>query len=305
MIKISVDQIIVDKYYEGVKDYIGKHLFIFNPEKDYFTCEKIEEIIKCKPDNFQKIIDEIDNFNLDLGAIKKAFVGCKGYYNGYKKFAKKDENQYRAYNLADALKINVCPYCNKNYTHTLIDEEGNQYVRPDFDHFLSQGKHPYFAMSFYNLIPSCQTCNRSLKHAKKFLLTTHLHPYKDDFHSIKRFSTTKLIMLCNSENDFDISFENKSANSQLTEKADNNIRDFALELQYSKHKDIVLELKEKHQLYNEISIQNILIDTKVFKDKDEEYIKALMLGTVIKDEDINKRPLNKLIKDISEQLDIR
>ena len=48
MIKIDIDETIVNNFYNGVKEYIGKHLFILNPEKDYFTDEKIEEIIKCK-----------------------------------------------------------------------------------------------------------------------------------------------------------------------------------------------------------------------------------------------------------------
>lgn len=315
MIKISIDESVVNKFYCSVKDYIGKHLFTLSPEKEYFTDKKIEEIIKCKPDSFQEIIDEINSKKLNLDIIQKAFKGTKstketkGFSFGYSVFSKKDRTQsqvyYRAYDLAKALNVNVCPYCNKNYTYTIVDEEGEQYTRPDFDHFLSQSKYPYFAMSFYNLIPSCITCNRILKHTKEFLLTTHIHPYKDNFHSIKKFSTTKPLILCNEEKEFDIDFKNKTSNADLIKKADGNIRDFALILQYSKHKDIVLELKEKYELYNDSSVNNILKDTRIFKHKGEEYIKALVLGSVIKNEDISKRPLSKLIKDISEQLELR
>jgi predicted secreted acid phosphatase len=54
MIKIDIDETIVNNFYNGVKEYIGKHLFTSNPEKDYFTDEKIEEIIKCKINDFKK-----------------------------------------------------------------------------------------------------------------------------------------------------------------------------------------------------------------------------------------------------------
>jgi hypothetical protein len=309
MIKIDIDETIVNNFYNGVKKYIGKHLFTSNPEKDYFTDKKIEEIIKCKIDDFQKIIDEINSLGLNQDLIKKAFVGDKSNYFGYKKFstkATKKENEqevYRAYNLSEALNIDVCPYCNKNYTYTIVNET-HQYARPDFDHFLAKEKYPYFAMSFYNLIPSCQICNRTLKHSKEFLLTTHLHPYKDDFNSIKKFTTTKPLLLCNNEKDFEIKFKDESKDKSLLEKANKNIEDFALVLQYCKHKDIVLELKDRYELYNDDSIKNILKDTKVFKDKGEEYIKSLVMCSSTKDKDINKRPLSKLIKDISEELDL-
>ncbi len=47
MIKIDIDETIINNFYNGVKEYIGKHLFVSNIEKDYFSDEKIEEIIKC------------------------------------------------------------------------------------------------------------------------------------------------------------------------------------------------------------------------------------------------------------------
>ena len=65
-----------------------------------------------------------------------------------------------------------------------------------------------------------------------------------------------------------------------------------------------MELKDRYELYNEDSIKNILKDTKVFKNKGEEYIKSLVMCSSTKDENINKRPLSKLIKDISEELNL-
>lgn len=302
MIKMLVDDLVVNEFFNGVKKYIGKHLFT-SAETSYFTDEKIEEIIKCKPENLQSLANEINAQSLNLDIINKAFIGDKSNPYGYKKFTTKAKIPYRAYRLADALKIDVCPYCNKNYTYTIMNKS-TQYTRPDFDHFLPKNKYPYFALSFYNLIPSCQICNRTLKHTKEFALSSHLHPYQDDFHSIKRFSTTKPLVLCDKEDDFEIIFKNKSSDKTLVKKADKNIEDLALELQYNRHKDIVLELKDRYDLYNDASIQILFKDTKIFNGKDEEYIKSLIMCSSTKDKDINKRPLSKLIKDISEELGI-
>ena len=108
--------------------------------------------------------------------------------------------------------------------------------------------------------------------------------------------------MCNQEDDFEITFKNKSLDTLQIDKADKNIKDLALELQYNRHKDIVLELKDRYDLYNDTSIQIMLKDTKIFKDKGEEYIKSLIMCSDTKDKNINKRPLSKLIKDISEEL---
>lgn len=302
MIKINVDDSVVDGFYDGVKDCIGKHLFSAK-ERSYFTDAKIEQVIKCKPKDFEALSIEIESELLDETIINSAFVGTEEYRCGYKKFTTKAKIQYRAYHLADALKIDVCPYCNKNYTYTIMNKS-TQYTRPDFDHFLPKNKYPYFALSFYNLIPSCQICNRTVKHTKEFTLGTHLHPYKDDFNSIKRFTTTKPLVLCTNESEFEIIFKNKTSNKALTDKADKVIEDLALGLQYNRHKDIVLELKDRYDLYNDTSIQLLLKDTDIFKEKGEEYIKSLVMCSDTKDESINKRPLSKLIKDISEELDL-
>jgi hypothetical protein len=252
---------------------------------------------------FFKKINKINSLGLNQEIIKKAFVGDENDKFGYKKFTTKAKTKYRAYNLSEALNIDVCPYCNKNYTYTIVNKT-HQFTRPDFDHFLAKEKYPYFAMSFYNLVPSCQVCNRTLKLRKEFFLTTHLHPYKDDFNSIKKFTTNKPLLLCNNEKDFEIEFKDESKDKLLLEKANKNIEDFALPLQYNKHKDIILELKNRYELYNDDSIKNILKDTEVFKKKGEEYIKSLVMCSSTKDKDINKRPLSKLIKDISEELDL-
>lgn len=55
------------------------------------------------------------------------------------------------------LNIRTCPYCNRQYTFT-IDNKHTK-TAPEYDHFYDKAHYPLLAVSFYNLIPSCHTCN--------------------------------------------------------------------------------------------------------------------------------------------------
>ncbi len=214
--------------------------------------------------------------------------------------------KYNAYTICQLLNINVCPYCNKNYTITVADEVNEIFTRPTLDHFLDKSTYPFFALSLYNLIPSCHICNSHIKKSKEFKFETHIHPYFDDFNKIKKFSIDKqLLALVNKEDEFSIIFENRDSITTNEEaKANNHIKDFALEALYNTHKDKVLELVDISRAYNEASFENLVNEfknsTKIFKNENE--VKRLMLCHHVEDENIDKRPLNKLVKDISQEL---
>ncbi|MGF6264384.1 hypothetical protein OKW49_005312 [Paraburkholderia youngii] len=94
----------------------------------------------------------------------------------YDLFSKKREDVWCAYKLCAKAVTLTCPYCNLAYGHTLIiDDEGK--VRPTLDHFFDKATYPLFAISLGNLIPSCSSCNSSLKGTKDFLINKHLHPF--------------------------------------------------------------------------------------------------------------------------------
>jgi len=88
---------------------------------------------------------------------------------------------------------------------------------------------------------------------------------------------------------FDIEF--KSSDEKSNEY-------FKLEKLYAQHKDIVLELLVKKTIYTKSYIQDLKRD---FKFKDDE-IYRFLLCNYKQDKDLHKRPLSKLIKNISEEL---
>lgn len=213
----------------------------------------------------------------------------------YEAFSRKSNNVYSAYDLAQKLDIPTCPYCNRIYTKTVI--KPSKITRPAFDHWYSKSDFPLLALSFYNLIPSCNICNSSVKGTDLFDLKTHFHPYstiqKDkkilDFrysYEHKDYSTFK----------FKIKYNNKFSKDS-TEA-------FKLKEIYETHEDEITDLRRLRDVYSdkylEMLKKNILKDTSI---SDEE-IYRLAFGTHIDETKFDRRPLSKMKKDILEELGI-
>ena len=300
MIKINLEneEEILKNHVEKVQQYINYEA-LQNREKSFIK-QNIEYILKAKPEEFEDVIFKIKQNNIDNNRLKKAFVGGKnnGGSIGYSKFSAKGTTTYNAYDLAQKLKVNVCSYCNRNYTFT-IRNKSSKSTRPDFDHFYDKGTHPILALSFYNLIPSCILCNSRLKSTAKFSINTHLHPYKDSFNDYAKFK----LKIINSMFFYDEkAFELKLVTTDI--KAEKIKEDFAWEVLYQEHKDIVLELIQKREIYPDSYIDDLFHQYEGTLFKNREDVLRHITGGYIEDKDINKRPLSKLIKDISEELDL-
>lgn len=57
----------------------------------------------------------------------------------------------------ERLSLRICPYCGRQFIYAV--EENGTTVKPQIDHFLPKRKYPFLALSFFNLIPVCNTCN--------------------------------------------------------------------------------------------------------------------------------------------------
>ena len=246
----------------------------------------LEEVITAKPEKLHEIAewgkDKVAEYEF---MIKK-----------YKNFTtKKDE--YDAYDLAKKLNINVCPYCNINSTYTVIKEDDKKITRPEFDHFYDKATHPILALSFYNLIPSCHTCNSTLKGSETFSMKSHLNPYSDSFDKVAKFQLKiESSTFYHSVDGFEVKLETED------KRAENNIKCFELDTLYENHKDIILELIQKEAIYNESYLDELLTQYEGTLFKNKEDLQRLISAGYISDDEIGKRPLSKLVKDISDEL---
>ena len=200
----------------------------------------------------------------------------------------RNRTTYGAYTFVQEIDLKTCPYCNRNYTFTVVNKNGK--MRPQIDHFYPKSKYPFLAMSFHNLIPSCPSCN----HAKKENFSDNL---------INPYDLTS--------NDFKFTYMPKSINFLAIKKEKYHFDDFEIKIDgnkeqimlfkldelYKQHKDIVLELLVKIIYYPNSYIEEL---ASFGFNKDEIY--RYLISNYSQKQDLHKRPLSKLIKDISTEL---
>lgn len=195
------------------------------------------------------------------------------------------------YTFALLSEVRVCPYCNRQFISPVLTKDGKS--RADIDHFLPKGIYPYFAMSLYNWIPSCKTCNSSLKLARKFDFID-LHPYRDNIGDYFYYSIK--IKGDNESGTF------VSADTIIEDEAcQHHLNIFKLRELAEFHSDLVQSLVQRRLCYSEQYIEDLVqSDINLYHTKDE--MKAGILGYVPNKKSINNTILGKMKYDIAVQL---
>ncbi|MFI3328113.1 MAG: hypothetical protein SNH79_03765 [Rikenellaceae bacterium] len=252
----------------------------------------LESIVLCEAKDMPRYEDMF--FNECSGKKLKELKGFKIFKNYMKKQYTAFINKH-GYWLAEELGVKVCPYCNRNYTSTIKKgARGQNSVRPQFDHFKAKSKYPFFALSFYNLIPSCPTCNH-IKGEKEI----EINPHEKGFADNCRFAIDKIdkCILNSDRKLWDIELQNQS-------NADKNVETFLLTELYNEHKDIAEEIVFKAQAYNEKYCEALSNNFKGLGLNDSD-IKRIIFGNYVDTKDYGKRPLSKLTADILHQVDVK
>ncbi|NBB79635.1 MAG: hypothetical protein GVY36_09350 [Verrucomicrobia bacterium] len=212
-----------------------------------------------------------------------------------------------AYEYTSTLGVRVCPYCNIDFTYTVYETENNDgpggshktpVCRPDIDHFQLKSKVGNLSLAQSNLIPACQRCNSRVKFRTEFNPTTHIHPFRDDFDSLKRFTVDLKDPDLNKKQSFRIGFTNQSASTsaQDIKRADKSIADLKLVARYQYHREEVVDLVKRARFYHKRKIRELedLAETA--------NLRRHLFSDAIPQ--INTVPLSKLKKDILELLGI-
>ncbi|MDU6483225.1 MAG: HNH endonuclease domain-containing protein [Paeniclostridium sordellii] len=187
------------------------------------------------------------------------------------------------YELINKIGINVCPYCNREFINNRINKTSAQ-----IDHFFPRSKYPIFAISLFNLVPSCYTCN----HIKRENIID-LSPYEKNLKSDTYYKFDYLIKgidYINNKDEIEVIIKEIKGTK-------NNNRVLKLNDAYIIHNDLVQEIIKKKIVYSDGKIDEILRDFKyLFNSKDE--IERILYGNYTKEEELSKRPLSKLNNDI-------
>jgi hypothetical protein len=213
----------------------------------------------------------------------------------YDWFTDKKNKHYDAYKLSDSLNRSTCTYCNRAYTSTVILKVNGQCItRPTLDHWYPKSEYPLLAVSFQNLIPSCFSCNSSVKGTVQLNLTDHIHPYVDitqneDFQFGYFYST--------SLNKYRIFVQNAPTKKS---KSRDTLKAMFVDEIYNVHHPELDELLSIKKNYSQSYIKKMhnLLDHKLTKEE----VYRLLFGVYYENKDFYKRPLGKFKFDILSQL---
>ena len=277
---------------------------ISDEAKEDFVKEILTRI-KCKQENKKSLDDlnkilgiefedlilaDCDTLEKLKGKIKISAEDIKYFKELYYNFR---ENEFAKTHIEN-LKVRVCPYCNRNYTIN-FEKNGKLEMTAEFDHFYPKDQYPYFAVCIYNLIPCCHTCNHRKSNSSKEIL----NPFKESFNDkVKVTFNPNSHEFYHDEDEIELEFISND------DKAKNHIDIFNLKELYENHKDLVVELIQKAYIYNDSHLDELLhkYEGKLFKNRED--LIRLIVGVDYMDENINKRPFNKLMKDIADDLDL-
>jgi len=306
----------LDKYKKTQKPIYKKYFTLLS-----YIDENLKEIIISKPILLEQFKEELTKKSEDFEFYKKSeekteeqkevLKDLNLIFNydtfsstGFTK-AKTKNNKGYFYSgnvLVNNLKVFICPYCNRNTIYMINNNENRT---SQIDHFYPKSIYPFFALSFYNLVPSCAICNKiKLDNDDK----EYINPYDDRFDMNKNMKFSLKVTkstFYHSVNGFNLDYKySKDISKNEKDRIEANLNDFELNELYQNHKDIVLELIQKNEIYNESYLDELMgyYEGTLFKNR-EDLLRLVTCGYV-SDEDINKRPLSKLIKDISNELDL-
>jgi hypothetical protein len=167
------------------------------------------------------------------------------------------------------------------------------------DHIIPKGKFPLFALSLYNFVPCCYSCNSKFKKTSTLFETAapnYLSPSSSAFAFDKQVHFTLLFQRGGwsdvlKEQDMALHLECLQ-NPDVYRKY---IRLFKLSQRYVAHKSEVVALIDKRRRYSDTRLQEIANIAGVPVDK----VKADIFGEELFSDDARWLPLTKLKRDIA------
>ena len=281
---------------------------------DYDNADPIKNLLILQPQEFQALIQKYQDHQrfglvtLDKDLVYRVQTGGKHSGHQYKKKFWElivDAMHYEKYvrlimvPLIEALGIRTCVYCNLQYALTINHSQGLY----ELDHRYPKSRYPYLCTSFYNLQPSCPTCNHSKKNKTAvFGLYTdnpaELHP----FHLL----TTPQLYLRKSRldvNNLNIRLiASNPKDPSLCTMAASHESDFHINSTYAVVKDVAEETiwrcKSYDDTYKELFVKNF---PELYS---KDALHRFVFGVYSDDSNVHQRPLTKLTRDIIKDMGV-
>ncbi|MDY0052578.1 MAG: hypothetical protein RBR65_08550 [Aliarcobacter sp.] len=330
MIKLNYNSFLTNKEFDFLKQYFDDLKTITKFEKPNENIEERFNRYKKNDISFKKVFKDFTLKDILFSDTKKIKIIIqsvesriqtltgnqkKEIYEKIKKlfnYSDKYQSKVLTHFFTDNFNFRTCFYCNKDFITNFKKEKNKLVSTFQLDHFYDKGTYPYLALSFYNLIPSCPTCNSSKVKGSKntFAHDSNVGTFKNetciapndgkfDFHQKVKF---KLLLddSCKnlhikSKDDIDITLK-----ENYSDMYDKYIEIFKLNERYKAHKDIVFDMIQKAELYPESRLKELENLTSI----PFQQIKKDIFNLIDENEDLSKQPFSKLIVDMSKELGI-
>lgn len=312
MVNLNLNDVAANNHFKAVKDHLQGRIkkilkngvtksktkyFPNNDLKAYLNYllidDNLKQLIIARPEAITGVI----SFTKSRygGFLTKSHPSNIILNNLFVKSCYDDTKVFSKYDFIRTIDIDTCPYCNRSYIYYLSK---NKKIKPEIDHFFPKSKYPFLAMSFYNLIPSCQTCNGfGAKEEKDPLKEDLINPYllkNSDFSFTFEPVSSRIISTLLDKN---------SVKVKIIKNIPGHLEVFKLKDLYELHSDHVVELIFKSKIKYSDTYRTYL---EKYKDKGLEFsdneIDRMILGNYATEEEIHKRPLAKLYQDIGREL---
>lgn len=275
------NKIIDQKYFERGK---GKDKIYLSNCFLRFLSNNFEELISGVP---QKLLDiHIEYVELSFSKIERDNIKNFFIQTGYGNFPNKE--------FLNFLNIDSCVYCNRNYT---LNFRNLNNARAELDHWFPKSDFPILALSFFNLIPSCHSCNHiKLNSCPKDgwgnALKNINHPYFDK--NVFSFSYYYEGNLNNCNVKINLGNDYKTQKTLEFNKTNEIYNTHS-----SKELKDLLNLRYK---YSSNYLDHLLNKTFSGLSMSEEEAYRMIFGIETKEENYHKRPFSKFKHDIIEEL---
>lgn len=201
------------------------------------------------------------------------------------------DEKYTSADLVKNLGIKVCPYCNRNYVNNVPTQKKVKRTS-ELDHFFNKDTYPFLAMSFFNLVPVCPSCNL-LKY--KYDVSASPYDFRIPWDEAVRFNYGI------THADFLKDERKVYVKVKLSGQLEGNFDVLHLRNQYSMHNDVVHELLVKGVMYSPRQLDDFMKKfSGLFRSKKE--MMRIIYGNYLEDYETGKRPLSKLTRDIVNRL---
>lgn len=234
--------------------------------------------------------DYVVNTDSKINPFENHLDELQGIFD-YTNIIKSQENKkILRVRIVKASGLDVCPYCNRQYIDIFERQnEDGEKATAQLDHFYPKEQFPLYALSLYNFVPSCASCNQGKSDKTKALIYPFTENAKEEnqqpYFKIKSEDLDHLRGNVLPEIDYAFIDSDKKNHADCLHHKN----------MYQNHSVFAQRLLQRQRLYNPSYIAQV---KEFFPKLSDEEIREVLFGFSGDLEELKQKPLSKLAHDI-------